>query len=39
MNHLNFKFYDAFDFDDDTLMFAFQFAITMIAEVESLNQR
>jgi hypothetical protein len=38
MNHSNFNFYDAFDFDDDTPMFAFQVATTMVAEEESNNQ-
>jgi len=38
MNHSNFNFYDAFDFDDDTPMFAFQVATAMVAEEESNNQ-
>jgi len=38
MNHSNFNFYDAFDFDDDTPMFAIQVATTMVAEEESNNQ-
>jgi len=32
MNHSNFNFYDAFDFDDDTLTVAFQVAIAVVAE-------
>ena len=36
MNHFN--FYDAFDFDDDTSMFAFQVAIAVVAKEESINQ-
>ena len=39
MNHSNFNFYDAFDFDDDTLVFAFQVATVVVAEEESNNQR
>jgi hypothetical protein len=39
MNHSNFNFYDAFDFDDDTPMFAFQVAAAVVAEEESNNQR
>jgi len=38
MNHSNFNFYDAFDFDDDTLMFAFQVAAAVVTEEESNNQ-
>jgi len=38
MNHSNFNFYDAFDFDDDTPMFTFQVATAMVAEEESNNQ-
>jgi hypothetical protein len=38
MNHSNFNFYDAFDFDDDTPVFAFQVATTVVAEEESNNQ-
>jgi hypothetical protein len=38
MNHSNFNFYDAFDFDDDTLMFAFQIATAVVTEEESNNQ-
>jgi len=38
MNHSNFNFYDAFDFDDDTLVFAFQVATAVVAEEESNNQ-
>jgi len=38
MNHSNFNFYDSFDFDDDTLVFAFQVAIVVVAEEESNNQ-
>ena len=38
MNHSNFNFYDAFDFDDDILMFAFQVATAVVAEKESNNQ-
>jgi len=38
MHHSNFNFYDAFDFDDDTPMFTFQVATTMVAEEESNNQ-
>jgi len=38
MNHPNFNFYDAFDFDDDTFMFAFQIATAVVAEEESNNQ-
>jgi 16S rRNA A1518/A1519 N6-dimethyltransferase RsmA/KsgA/DIM1 with predicted DNA glycosylase/AP lyase activity len=37
MNHSNFNFNDAFDFDDDTLMFAFQVATAMVAKEESNN--
>ena len=37
MNHFN--FYDAFDFDDDTPMLAFQVATAVVAEEESINQR
>jgi hypothetical protein len=38
MNHSNFNFYDAFDFDDNTPMFAFQVATVVVAEEESNNQ-
>ena len=38
MNHSNFNFYDSFDFDDVTLVFAFQVAIVVVAEEESNNQ-
>jgi len=38
MNHSNFNFYDAFDFDDDTPMFAFQVAAAVVAEEELNNQ-
>ena len=38
MNHSNFNFYDAFDFDDDTHVFAFQVATVVVAEEESNNQ-
>jgi hypothetical protein len=38
MNNSNFNFYDAFDFDDDTPMFAFQVAAAVVAEEESNNQ-
>jgi hypothetical protein len=38
MNHFNFNFYDAFDFDDATPMFAFQVATAVVAEEESNNQ-
>jgi hypothetical protein len=38
MNHSNFNFYDAFDFDDDTHVFAFQVVIVVVAEEESNNQ-
>jgi hypothetical protein len=38
MNHSNFNFYDAFDFDDDTPIFAFQVAAAVVAEEESNNQ-
>jgi hypothetical protein len=38
MNHSNFNFYDAFDFDDDTPVFAFQVATVVVAEEESNNQ-
>jgi hypothetical protein len=34
----NFNFYDAFDFDDNTLVFAFQVAAAVVAEEESNNQ-
>jgi len=39
MNHSNFNFYDAFDFDDNTPLFAFQVATAVVAEEESNNQR
>ena len=38
MNHSNFNLYDAFDFDDDTPVFAFQLATVVVAEEESNNQ-
>jgi len=38
MNHSNFNFYDAFDFDDDTPVFAFQVATAVVAEEELNNQ-
>jgi hypothetical protein len=38
MNHSNFNFYDAFNFDDDTPVFAFQVATAVVAEEESNNQ-
>eukprot|EP00258_Populus_trichocarpa_P033102 XP_024449121.1 uncharacterized protein LOC112326074 isoform X2 [Populus trichocarpa] len=38
MNHSNFNFYDAFDFDDGTPVLAFQVAIAVVAEEESNNQ-
>ena len=38
MNHSNFNFYDAFDFDYDTLVIAFQVAAVVVAEEESNNQ-
>jgi hypothetical protein len=38
MNHSNSNFYDAFDFDDDTPVFAFQVATVVVAEEESNNQ-
>ena len=38
MNHSNFNFYDAFDFDDDTPMFAFQVATVVVVEEELNNQ-
>jgi hypothetical protein len=38
MHYSNFNFYDAFDFDDDTPMFAFQVATTVVVEEESNNQ-
>ena len=38
MNHSNFNFYDAFDFDDGTPAFAFQVAAAVVAEEESNNQ-
>jgi hypothetical protein len=38
MNHSNFNFYDAFDFDDDTPIIAFQVVIALVAESESNNQ-
>jgi hypothetical protein len=34
----NFNFYDAFDFDDDTPVFAFQVATAVVTEEESNNQ-
>jgi hypothetical protein len=38
MNHSNFNCYDAFDFDDDTPVFAFQVAAVVVAEEELNNQ-
>ena len=38
MNHSNFNFYDAFDFDDNTLMFTFQVVTAVVADKESNNQ-
>jgi hypothetical protein len=38
MSHSNFNFYDAFNFDDDTPMFAFQIATAVVTEGESNNQ-
>ncbi|XP_011046785.1 PREDICTED: uncharacterized protein LOC105141297 [Populus euphratica] len=38
MNHSNFNFYDAFDFDDDTPVLAFQVTTVVVAEEESNNQ-
>jgi len=38
MNHSNFNFYDAFDFIDDTPMFAFQVATVVVVEEELNNQ-
>ncbi|XP_024438648.2 uncharacterized protein LOC7484342 [Populus trichocarpa] len=38
MNHSNFNFYDAFDFDDNTPVLAFQVAAAVVAEEESNNQ-
>jgi hypothetical protein len=38
MNYYNFNFYDAFDFHDDTPVFAFQVATTVVVEEESNNQ-
>jgi hypothetical protein len=38
MSHSNFNFYDAFDFDDDTSMFAFEVATAVVAEKKSNNQ-
>ena len=38
MNNSNFNFYDAFDFDDDTPMFAFQVATVVVAKEELNNQ-
>jgi len=38
MNHSNFNFYDAFDFDDDTPMLTFQVVAAVVAEEESNNQ-
>jgi len=38
MNHSNFNFYDAFDFDDDTPIFAFQVATVVVIEEELNNQ-
>jgi hypothetical protein len=37
MNHSNFNFYDAFDFDDDTPVFVFQVATAVVAKEESNN--
>jgi hypothetical protein len=38
MNHSNFNFDDAFDFDDDTHVFAFQVATVVVAKEESNNK-
>ena len=38
MSHSNFNFYDAFNFDDDTFVFAFQVGTVVVAEEESNNQ-
>jgi hypothetical protein len=38
MNHSNFNFDDAFDFDDDTPVFAFQVATVVVVEEELNNQ-
>jgi len=38
MSHSNFNFYDAFDFNDDTSMFAFEIATVVVAEKKSNNQ-
>jgi hypothetical protein len=38
MNNSNFNFYDAFDSDDDTPVFAFQAAAAVVAEKELNNQ-
>jgi hypothetical protein len=38
MNHSNFNFYDAFNFNDDTHMFTFKVATAVVAEEESNNQ-
>ena len=38
MNHSNFNFYDAFYFDDETTMFAFQVVIVVVVEKELKEQ-
>ena len=38
MNHSNSNFYDVFDFDDDTPVFAFQVATAVVTKEESNNQ-
>jgi hypothetical protein len=38
MNHSNFNFYDAFNFNDDTHMFTFKVATAVVVEEESNNQ-
>jgi len=38
MNHSNFYFYCAFNFDDDISMFTFQVATAVVAEEKSNNQ-
>ena len=38
MNYSNFNFYDTFDFNDGTPMFAFQVATVVVVEEESNNQ-
>jgi hypothetical protein len=39
MNHSNFNFYDAFYFDDDTLMFTFQVPAAVVVGKELNHQR